>query len=113
MKSFVYAVVAASTLSAPLVSMAQAEQNQPVTRAQVREELIRLQQAGYQQTAQDAYYPENIQAAQRRVAGQQGPTAANADTGYGGTTSGAGQSGSPAQSRPMNVDGVHPLYFGR
>lgn len=112
MKSLVFAVVAASVLSAPLVSMAQEQPNQPITRAEVKADLARLEQAGYRPNANDPYYPADLQAAEQRVAGEQGQALAKADTsGYGGAA-GSAQSGSPAGERPMNVDGVHSLYFG-
>ncbi|CAN7670952.1 DUF4148 domain-containing protein [Trinickia sp. LjRoot230] len=117
MKSLIYAVVAASALATPLVSMAQTESNsnQPVTRAQVQQDLLRVEQAGYRPGSDDPSYPADIQAAEQRAAGEQGQSvAARADTsGYGGTANESSQSGAPSDSRPMNVDGVHPLYFGR
>lgn len=66
MKSYLYAAIAAVVLAAPLASYAQAS-NAPVTRAQVRQELKELEQAGYNPS--DWYnYPENLQAAERKVA---------------------------------------------
>lgn len=119
MKSFVYAMVAASALSVPLASFAQSTstENGPVTRAQVRQELIQLQRAGYNANEADPSYPSNLQAAERRVNEEQGSAVAAGDTsgtsGYGGVQAGSAQSGAPMQAQPMNVDGVHPLYFGR
>lgn len=112
MKSLVFAVVAASVLSAPLVSVAQEQSNPPLTRAEVKADLIRLEQAGYRPSTNDPYYPSDLQAAEQRVAREQGEALATAETsGYGGTE-GSVQSGSSAGSRPMNVDRVHSLYFG-
>jgi uncharacterized protein YgbK (DUF1537 family) len=116
MKSLIYAVAAASVLSLPIASFAQVQSNDhPLTRAEVKADLQRVEQAGYNPIASDPYYPEDIQAAEARVAAQQTATASaatnNADVG--GAAAGAAQSGAPAQARPMNVDGVHPLYFGR
>ncbi|RKP47613.1 DUF4148 domain-containing protein [Trinickia fusca] len=113
MKSLVYAVVAASVLSAPLVSFAQS--NGPVTRAQVQNELIQLEQAGYNPAAADPYYPNDIQAAQQRVNAQQGNALATADTsGYGGAAAGTAQSGTRIDApKPMNVDETNALYYGR
>ena len=108
MKSIIYAVAAASVLSMPLVAFAQAQTNQPLTRAEVQADLVRVEQAGYHPTANDLNYPSDIQAAEQRVAEQQGAAAGN--SGVGGAA-GATQSG--ASARPTNVDGVHPLYFGR
>jgi hypothetical protein len=106
MKSLIQAVAIAAVLAVPMVSFAQS--NQPVTRAQVREELIQLEKAGYNPaTANDYDYPANIQAAQARVAAQNGTaqaataqtapaqngTAQADNTGYGPSVSGASQAG--------------------
>lgn len=87
MKSLIEATVIAALVAAPLAAFAQ--NNQPVTRAQVRAELVQLEKAGYNPAvANDANYPADIQAAEARVA------AANAQTsGYGSGASGSSQSG--------------------
>ncbi|HEX3636568.1 MAG TPA: DUF4148 domain-containing protein [Paraburkholderia sp.] len=89
MKSLIQAIVIAAVLAAPVASFAQS--NQPVTRAQVRAELIQLEQAGYRPGLSDPYYPTDLHAAQARVAAQNG-TAQGAESGYGGGVSGASQS---------------------
>lgn len=67
MKSLIYAVPAAAVFAAPVVSFAQS--NEPVTRAQVRAELVELEQVGYDPArGEDVYYPDDIQAALARVA---------------------------------------------
>ncbi|WP_175921797.1 DUF4148 domain-containing protein [Burkholderia latens] len=49
-----------------------AQSNAPLTRAQVREELIRLEAAGYDPSkGDDGEYPADIQAAQARVAAEE------------------------------------------
>ena|ERR1700761_6933972 len=112
MKSLFKAVAIAAVLAAPVVSFAQSSQ-QPVTRAEVRNQLIQLEQAGYSPaTSNDSDYPANIQAAQRRVEAQ-GPVVAQthpvADTsGYGAPMGGTSQSGGVVQ--PMS--GAHGVYFG-
>jgi hypothetical protein len=82
MKSLIEAVVIAALITAPLAAFAQT--SQPVTRAQVRAELIQLEKAGYDPATSNAIdYPANIQAAEARVAAQN----ANAQTsGYGSAT---------------------------
>jgi Domain of unknown function (DUF4148) len=90
MKSLIQAVVIAVVLATPVASFAQS--NQPVTRAQVRAELIQLEKAGYRPNFSDPYYPNDLQAAQARVAAQNG-TAQGAEGSYGGGVSGASQSG--------------------
>ncbi|RKE37784.1 uncharacterized protein DUF4148 [Paraburkholderia sp. BL23I1N1] len=104
MKSLIQAVVIAAVLAAPVASFAQS--NQPATRAQVRAELIQLEKAGYQPARSDPYYPADIQAAQSRVAAQNG-TAQVAESGYGSAVSGSSQSG-----RPVPANGPKSVYFG-
>ncbi|MFM0632824.1 DUF4148 domain-containing protein [Paraburkholderia xenovorans] len=63
-------------------------------RAQVRAELVQLEKAGYQVGDGDhTTYPAGIQAAEARVAAQNG-----AASGYGGVTSGSSEAGRPAMS---------------
>jgi Ni/Co efflux regulator RcnB len=69
MKSLIYTVVAASVVAAPFASFAQS--NEPLTRAQVQDELVQLEKAGFKPVKpHDADYPARIQAAQARVAVQ-------------------------------------------
>ncbi|OAJ62291.1 hypothetical protein A6V36_19105 [Paraburkholderia ginsengiterrae] len=90
MKSLIEAAVIAALISAPLAAFAQS--NQPVTRAQVRAELIQLEKAGYNPSLSNADdYPANIQAAEARVAAQN-------VTGYGSATDGSSQAGSRSDS---------------
>lgn len=99
MNRFVPAVVVAAALAIPAMSFAQSAQ--PLTRAQVRAELVELEQAGYTPMADDVNYPQDLQAAERRV---EALHLAKGDTsGYGapatGTTA-AGSAGQPARIRP-------------
>jgi hypothetical protein len=59
--------VVASLLACSASSFAQSACG-PVTRADVRTDLIRLEQAGYRPAGDDPYYPEDIQAAEAKVA---------------------------------------------
>lgn len=86
MKSIVKAVTLAALVAAPVVSFAQ-QSNQPLTRAQVRAELVQLERAGYRPEVNDRYYPQDIQAAEARVAEQ------NGTSGYGPGAAGSSQSG--------------------
>jgi hypothetical protein len=99
-KSLIPAVVLASALAAPVVSFAQ-ESNAPVTRAQVRAELVQLEQAGYRGDDQ-AHYPDQIQAAEARVAAQNGVSSS-----AGGVVNSSSASGAPAP-----VVGLKPTYSG-
>ena len=110
MKSRVYALVAASVLSIPLAAFAQTSDNGPVTRAQVRQDLIRVEQAGYNPAnANDPYYPSDIQAAEARVHQQEG-AAADQTSGYGGVAAGSAEAGASMQMHPANSS--QSLYSG-
>lgn len=92
MKSLIQAAVVAAALAAPVAVFAQA--NQPVTRAQVRAELIQLEKAGYNPAhGEDPYYPADLQAAEAKVAAQ------NAATGFGGVAAGSSDAGRRAISK--------------
>jgi len=95
MKSLLQAVVVAAAVAAPAIAFAQA--NQPVTRAQVRAELVELQQAGYRPGGEDPYYPADIQAAEAKVAALK--AARNATSGVGGVASGSSDAGHAAVSK--------------
>lgn len=93
MKSFVKAVALAAVLAVPAVSFAQSQPaNGPVTRAQVRAELVQLEKAGYRPAMKDLYYPNQLQAAEARIHAQE----AAQTSGYGPATDGASQSGGAA-----------------
>lgn len=115
MKSLIYAVVAISVIGAPAVSFAQS--NGPVTRAQVRDELIQLEQAGYRvPVGNNPYYPEDIQAAQARVtaksteaqSGMSGTSGMSGMSGYGAAMQGTSESGAPA-----SMENTKSTFFGR
>ena len=81
-----------------------------MTRAQVRAELVQLEQNGYKPLASDAQYPQNIEAAEQRIQPNQ-PVLAQADTsGYGAVATGAGQSGRRSTHEAPNP--VNSVYFG-
>ena len=106
------AAVAAVAIAPALASAQQVDPQQtPKTRAEVRQELIQLERAGYDPAAaNDATYPSDIQAAEARVhqqdslaRGQGAPDT----TGYGPSTAGTTQSGSGPTMAPRN-----PNYVG-
>jgi hypothetical protein len=84
MKSFMQAVAVAAVLAVPTVSFAQS--NAPLTRAEVRAQLVQFEKAGPADT--NASYPVQTQAAESNVAAQNG-----ASTGYGGVANGSSASG--------------------
>ncbi|MBY4766890.1 DUF4148 domain-containing protein [Burkholderia ambifaria] len=108
MKSIIYAAIAASVLATPIASFAQSEQG--LTREQVRADLVQLERNGYKPVASDSQYPQDIQAAERRIQPSQ-PMLAQADTsGYGAVAMSAGQSGRRVTREAPNP--VNSVYFG-
>jgi hypothetical protein len=87
-KSLIPAVVIASALAAPTFAFAQ-QSNAPLTRAEVREQLVQLEKAGYNPAGDEINYPANIQAAEARIAAQNG----TATTSYGASSNGTSVSG--------------------
>lgn len=121
MKSLIQAVVVAAVLVAPIASFAQS--NQPVTRAQVRAELVQLEKAGYNPSrSADTNYPSDILAAEARVAAQSDAAGAVSGvigvsrvngSGVGGFVSGSSEAGSRISARLAANDGMKPVYFGQ
>lgn len=102
MKSLIQSVVIAAALTAPVAVFAQS--NAPVTRAQVKAELVQFEQvAGKSALGHDPYYPNDTQAAQVRTVAQN----AN-DQAVGGVRAGTFASGGPA-----NAGTTDAIYFGR
>jgi hypothetical protein len=85
-KAFIPAFVLATALAAPAFAFAQ--NTQPLTRAEVKAQLVQLEKAGYVPGGDDNNYPADIQAAEQRVAAQE-----NASTAYGAETGSTSASG--------------------
>ncbi|WP_321798297.1 DUF4148 domain-containing protein [Caballeronia sp. J97] len=90
MKSLITVIVALA-FAAPVLSFAQANQ-QSLTRAQVRADVVKAERAGYGPTAWADFPEGEIQAAEFRAAAQKAAAA-----GYGRDWSGAFQSGDVAR----------------
>jgi len=104
MKLFVKAVAVAAVVVAPALSFAQTDSS--LTRDQVKQDLRQVEAAGYDPSRADqTSYPSDIQAAESRVARQNG--------GYGATVPGASASGTRNTMPPLDNDGTKPIYFGR
>ncbi|MEX3935370.1 DUF4148 domain-containing protein [Paraburkholderia phymatum] len=102
----VQSLFVAALIAAPAISFAQS--NQPLTRAQVRAELVQLQQAGYDPASDNTQYPKNIEAALSRIQAQK-------DASYGGVAAGQANSGSrhdmaQAPAAQQNIIGLEPIY---
>jgi len=105
--NLIKSLIVSAVVAVPVVSFAQS--TQPVTRAQVRAELVQLEKAGYNPVGDYTNYPQNIQAAEARV-NAQNQQAASA---YGPSTNGSSASGSSASSVAAaqdNVTGLGPIY---
>ncbi|SPB13574.1 purine nucleoside phosphorylase [Caballeronia novacaledonica] len=104
-KYLVSFTLVAATFAAPALAFAQS--NGPVTRAQVRADLVAVEKAGYNPAlASDPYYPSDIQAAEAKVAAQH----ADATKAYGGVQSGKSAS-SASKHASMNNACVGPIDF--
>ena len=85
------ALVVTTALAFPIASHAQ-EAASTVSRAQVRAELVQLEKTGYLPGKNDPHYPDDIRAAEAKVAAING-SPVNTDSGVGGGTSGTSASG--------------------
>ena len=103
MKSFICAVAAAAALTASFGTFAQSSPSGELTRAQVREELVQLEQAGYKPEVSDAHYPNALQTAQARVTN-------NDAAGYGVQAAAGVRAGRAIASKQSARDYV---YFGQ
>ncbi|SAK58152.1 membrane protein [Caballeronia temeraria] len=108
MKTFISAVAVAAALAVPALSFAQ-QSDAPISRAQVRAELVQLEKAGYNPNISDPSYPSNIQAAQARVNTEQLAQASVQSSDYGSTTNGSSQSGRTIAAQPRALG----AYFGQ
>ena len=94
MKTLVCLTLAVSAFASPALSFAQSASG-PLTRAQVRADLIRLEQAGYDPSSTGLYYPADVQAAEAKIAAQDDKQLAAQAVG-GVAQVGASQAGAPA-----------------
>jgi multidrug resistance efflux pump len=115
MKAFIRTAMISCALAVPAVSFAQSEQA-PITRAEVRADLIRLEQAGYRPGGGDnANYPQDIQAAQAKVQAEDAAAkavAANTDSPSQAQMQQATRN-PPMASAQLRIDGVrNPFDYG-
>ncbi|SAK98215.1 purine nucleoside phosphorylase [Caballeronia hypogeia] len=107
MKTFISAVAVAAALTVPALSFAQ-QTDAPLTRAQVRAELVQLEKAGYNPNISDPSYPSNIQAAEARVNAQTVAQVSTQSSDYGSVANGS-QSGRTTAAQPRALG----AYFGQ
>ena len=102
-------IAVAALLAVPALSFAQSSDG--LTRAQVRAELVQLQQAGYNPASDNTQYPKNIEAALARIdAGKSASSMA-----YGGAVAGSTEAGArhhmrTAQAPQHDVVGLGSIY---
>jgi hypothetical protein len=105
MKAIVKTAAIVVALAIPALSSAQTS-NGPMTREQVRAQLIQLEQAGYNPARGNrGTYPAEIQAAQARVAAKNNGMSDTSATGVGGTATGTAEAGHLA---PMDTPTMMP-----
>ncbi|KQR77247.1 hypothetical protein ASG35_12135 [Burkholderia sp. Leaf177] len=101
-------IIVAAALAIPAVSSFAQSSQAPVTRAQVKSELVQLENAGYNPgTGDHTTYPAQIQAAEAKVSAQNGQSS------YGGVADGTSASGSyhaPAHTGATEVDPVYRAH---
>jgi uncharacterized protein YjaZ len=95
-------VIIAAALAIP--ATASFAQNQPLTRAEVKAQLVQAEQAGYNPNADNITYPAQIQAADAKIAAQNGQNS------YGGVADTSSASGRGVSGHTGN--NVAPTYFG-
>ncbi|MBS2129584.1 DUF4148 domain-containing protein [Burkholderia thailandensis] len=104
-KSIVIIAAAATVLlAAPALSFAQSSPS-PLTRAQVRQELLDLESVGYNPSLGDGDdYPDDIIAAQERLAAKRLAERRSADAAYGPAGTPNAHAGAPA---PIAIQSAH------
>jgi len=101
--NFIKSLIVAAVVAVPVVSFAQSAE--PLTRAQVRAELVQLQQAGYNPAADYNDYPKHIEAAEAKVSAQNAAASA-----FGGVANGSSAAGAATASAPHDIPGLGPIY---
>jgi hypothetical protein len=89
-------------IGAPLASQAQTA-NEPVTRADVQADLVRVEQAGYDPHKVTAHYPADVQAVESKLNPQDG----NVSSGYGPDTIGTAASGNRGMPIAVQNNGIY------
>ncbi|RKT20846.1 uncharacterized protein DUF4148 [Paraburkholderia sp. RAU2J] len=105
MKTLIYAALVANALVVPVVSFAQ-DSAAPLTRAEVRADLVQMEQAGYRPGLKDLHYPTDVQAAEARIHAQDATTPSSTAVG------GVPMNGSSQSGAPSTTAGTHSIYFG-
>ena len=111
-KSLIQGIVVATVVMVPAVSFAQ--EQAPVTRAQLKGEIVQLEKSGYSPAGSDIGYPANLQAAEARSSDEERSAVT---TTYGGKVVGTTETGSrasvaPRVTSPYVDNAANSLYVG-
>ena len=98
----IQSLVVVAVVAIPALSFAQS--NQPLTRAEVRAQLVELQSVGYNPASDQAQYPKNIEVAQARLNAQNSLSASSYGTSSGGTSASGSRDAQP------DVIGLGSIY---
>ncbi|MGN6315710.1 DUF4148 domain-containing protein [Trinickia sp.] len=111
MKKYLTHTIVIAAAAAPIIALAQQSAPVPATRAQVKNDIIRLEGAGYSPAGSNIDYPGAVQAAEARTAEQ---TREAVTTTYGGKAAGSTASGSraPASPKSLYLENANSLYVG-
>ncbi|MGF6854434.1 DUF4148 domain-containing protein [Paraburkholderia sp. CI3] len=97
----VQSLIVAALVAVPVVSFAQSQPQQALTRAEVRAQLVQLEKAGYNPASDNTQYPQNIEAAEARI------SAGHDAAAYGGVANGSSASGSHVPMKHAAADRVY------
>ncbi|MDH6151915.1 MULTISPECIES: DUF4148 domain-containing protein [Paraburkholderia] len=97
----VQSLIVAALVAVPVVSFAQSQPRQVLTRAEVRAELVQLEKAGYNPASDNTQYPQNIEAAEARI------SAGHDAAAYGGVANGSSASGSHVSMKRAAADRMY------
>ena len=100
----VRSLVIAALVAVPVLSFAQS--SQPVTRAEVKAELVQLQKAGYRESSDYTQYPAHLQTTLARISAESGATASASASAFGGVALGTTAAGSRTTARAVSNAGV-------
>ncbi|WP_277185338.1 DUF4148 domain-containing protein [Caballeronia sp. BR00000012568055] len=95
-------LIVAAALAVPAVSSF--AQSQPLTRSEVKAQLVQVERAGYNPGMDHTTYPAEIQAADAKIAAQNGQNS------YGGVADTSSAAGSRGVAHTGND--IAPVYFG-
>jgi flagellar motor protein MotB len=97
MKRAIHAILMAAVLAAPALTFAQSN-NGPITRAQVKAELVQIEDAGYHPAQKGLHYPDDIQAAEAKL-NARAQSQSQANTAYGGVTNSTAGTGTTVNAQ--------------